>query len=347
MATKPYLIFSLHDTRYAIAAELVTEIFLLPELIPIAESPPDILGLLDFHSVYIPVMHLDLRFGHQFDQCYLNDSVIVVKSAGLEVGVIVHQVETVINIDDRYIQGDLDYGRERKINQAFLKGVINLDDEMILLLDANNLIRHPTSLETITEVETTSPKLQESAQDFYKSYFPTASDNAKEILSSRAANLKIATDNQEPVDLISIAIVKLNGDYFGFDLGIVQEFTKIGRVTTIPCCPNHVIGNMNLRGEILTLIDIRQPLNLTIKTSQSLSKAIVIEVNSISAGIAVEEVIDVVDLRPEELKPVPVAIGTDIAKYLTGIVDYLDRSLNIIDLPKLVAQGSLTVELAA
>ena len=347
MATKPYLIFSLHDTRYAIAAELVTEIFLLPELIPVAEAPPDILGLLDFHSLYIPVMHLDLRFGHQFDQCHLSDSVIVVESAGLQIGVIVHQVETVINIDDRYIQGDLDYGRERKINQAFLKGVINLDDEMILLLDANNLIRHPTTLETLTNFEEPALELQASGRNFYESYFPKASDSIKKILSSRAANLKIATDDQESVDLTPIAIVRLNGDYFGIDLEIVREFAKIGRVTAIPCCPNHIIGNMNLRGEILTLIDIRQPLNLTIKKNQPATKAIVIEVNNITAGIAVEEVIDVVDLRPEELKPVPVATDTNIAKYLIGIVDYLDRSLNIIDLPKLVAQGSLTVELAA
>ena len=39
MGIKPYLIFSLHDTRYAIAAKDVTEIFLLPELTPVAEAP--------------------------------------------------------------------------------------------------------------------------------------------------------------------------------------------------------------------------------------------------------------------------------------------------------------------
>ena len=48
MATKPYLIFSLHDTRYAIAAEQVAEIFLLPELTPVANAPFDIVGLFKF-----------------------------------------------------------------------------------------------------------------------------------------------------------------------------------------------------------------------------------------------------------------------------------------------------------
>ena len=347
MATKPYLIFNLHHRRYAIAAELVTEIFLLPELIPVAEAPPDIIGLLDFHSLYIPVMHLDLRFGHQFDQCHLTDSVIVVESPELRVGVIVHQVETVINIDDRYIQGDLDYGREQGIKRAFIQGVINLDDEMIILLNANNLVRHPTALDTLANAEDFHEELEPSSQDFYAAYFPTASDNTKEILANRAANLKIATDQEESADLISIAIVKLNGDYFGLDLSIVREFTKIGRITTIPCCPKYIIGNMNLRGEILTLIDIRQPLNLSIKNIPAAAKAIVIEVDQIKAGIVVEEVIDVIDFSPEELKPIPVATDINTATYLKGMIDHANLSLNIIDLAKLIAQGSMTVELAA
>jgi purine-binding chemotaxis protein CheW len=77
MGIKPYLIFNLHHRRYAIAAESVTEIFLLPELTPVAEAPTDIVGLLNLHANFVPVMHLDLRFGHKFDRCNLTDSVIV------------------------------------------------------------------------------------------------------------------------------------------------------------------------------------------------------------------------------------------------------------------------------
>jgi len=152
MATKPYLIFSLHNTRYAIAAESVTEIFLLPELTPIAESPTDIVGLLNLHSVFVPVMHLDLRFGHKFDQCNLTDSVIVLESQGLEVGVVVHQVETVNEIDDQYIQADLTYGRDRNINQAFIKGLINLDDEVIILLDGERKKERKKSYQRLTSI---------------------------------------------------------------------------------------------------------------------------------------------------------------------------------------------------
>ena len=344
MATKPYLIFSLHQTRYAIAAELVAEIFLLPELIPVAEAPPDIIGLLNFHGSYIPVMHLDLRFGHRFERCHLSDSVIVVESAGLQIGAIVHQVETVIEIDDRYIQGDLDYGRQN-IARAFVRGIINLDNEMIILLNTDNLVRHPHVLESLTDEGDSISELPELGSNFYQSYFPTASDSARRILANRAANIRIATDDDESGDLFSVAIVRLNDNYFGLDLDIVREFSKIGRITTIPCCPKHIIGNMNLRGEILTLIDICQPLNLVAKNQIEATKAIVVEVNGIVAGIVVEEVVDIVDLRLEDLKPVPVATDANTATYLKGMVDLFDHPLNIIDLPKLIAKGAMKVEL--
>jgi purine-binding chemotaxis protein CheW len=74
---------------------------------------------------------------------------------------------------------------------------------------------------------------------------------------------------------------------------------------------------------------------------------VVIEVDDLTAGIVVDEVFDVVDFRPEELKPVPVAMNSDATSYLKGVADYQNEALNVIDLPKLLAFGAMTVELAA
>jgi purine-binding chemotaxis protein CheW len=347
MGMKSYLIFSLHNLRYAIAAESVTEIFLLPELTPVAEAPPDIVGLLNLHSVYVPVMHLDLRFGHKFDRCQVTDSVIVVESQGLQVGMIVHQVETVNEIDDRYLQTDLSYGR-RHIHQAFVQSVINLDDEMITLLNIDNLVRHPEAVENLVSAEAeANSERQMLPGNFYQQYFTNASSSIKAILHQRAINLKEVIDKTSATKLVSLAVVSIGDRYFALDLGIVREFTPIGRITTIPCCPEHIVGNMNLRGEILTLVNICQPLNLTMTQKNLARKAVVIEVDDLTAGIIVDEVFDVVDFSPEELKPVPVAMNSDATSYLKGVADYQNQTLNVIDLPKLLAAGAMTVELTA
>jgi purine-binding chemotaxis protein CheW len=343
MGIKPYLIFSLHEARYAIAAELVTEIFLLPELTPVAEAPSDIVGLLNLHAAYVPVMHLDLRFGHKFDCCHLTDSVIVVESQGLQIGLIVHRVETVSEIDDRYIQEDLSYGRPN-IHQAFVQSVINLDDEMITLLNIDNLVRHPEALADLLNSEEQPEELKPG--NFYIQYFTDANSKTKEILRQRAIDLKEVNDSTAATQLVSLAVVKISDRYFAFDLALVREFINLGRITTIPCCPEHIIGNINLRGEILTLVDICQPLNLATTKKNQATKAVVIEVKDLTVGIVVEEVLDVVDFLPEELKPIPVAMNNQAISFLKGVADYRNQLVNVIDLPKLLAAGAMTVELA-
>jgi purine-binding chemotaxis protein CheW len=342
MGIKPYLIFSLHDARYAIAAESVVEIFLLPELIPVAEAPPDIVGLLNLHSTYVPVMHLDLRFGHKFDHCHLTDSVIVVESQGLQIGLIVHQVETVSEIDDRYIQEDLSYGRPN-IHQVFVQSVISLDDEMITLLNIDNLVRHPEALANLLTPEEQPENLVSG--NFYTQYFTDANAKTKSILRQRAINLKEVTDHEVTTQLVSLAVVRISDRYFAFDLALVREFINLGRITTIPCCPEHIIGNMNLRGEILTLVDICQPLNLARTERNQAPKAVVIEVKDLTVGIVVEEVLDVVDFPPEELKPVPVAMNSQAVSLLKAVANYRNQLINVIDLPKLLTEGAMTVEL--
>ncbi len=348
MKSKPYLIFSLHGLPYAIAAERVREIFLLPELTPINEAPIDIIGLLDFHGRVIPVMHLDLRFGQDFQSCNLSDNVIVVESQGLTVGVIVNEVREVNEIESQYIQGDLTYGRELNINAALIASIIKLEDETIPLLNVDNLIRHPSAVEILSgeanQAETKN--ISKSASSFYDLYCPQASNNDKAIFRQRAANLRVSDSDEELTDLLSVAVVSLGGEYFGLNLDIVREFINIDRITEIPCCPQHIIGNINLRGEILTLVDIRPVLNLQHSQTKT-TKAVAIDVDEIVAGITVDEVSDVIYFHPQDLKPVPVGINANTAQYLQGTAAYLDKPLNVIDISKMLERGVLTVDRVA
>ena len=345
MGSRSYLIFSLHGLSYAIAAEQVKEIFLLPELTTIVNAPPDIIGLLDLHGQIIPLMHLDLRFGHRFTGCNLSDSVIVLGSQGLEIGVIVHQVDTVINIEDKFIQKDVDYGRDREIDRVFVNGVATIDNEKIVVLDVDKLLRHQKQLTVLVTSE--SPDFAtKTSNSFYELYCSETTSQDQEIFRQRADNLRESMANEEQQELIAIAVFSLGGEYFGLNLDIVREFIKIGKITHIPCCPPHIIGNMNLRGEILTLVELRQILNINDHQMQNHAKAVVFEVDDIVAGIAVDEVCDAIDLPPENLKPLPVALAKN-SIYLKATATYLGQTLHLIDLPKILDQGMLTVDMAA
>lgn len=132
-------------------------------------------------------------------------------------------------------------------------------------------------------------------------------------------------------------------EFFGLDLHLVREFTSIRNVTPIPCCATHIIGNMNLRGEIVTLVDIRNALNMAIASKTNNSKAIVVHVDDVVAGIPVDQVFDVMYLRSSDVKPVPAALHSGGNEYLRGTAPYAEKMLSILDLSKIIDKGGFTV----
>ena len=144
-------------------------------------------------------------------------------------------------------------------------------------------------------------------------------------------------------------MVGLNGEYFGIDLAIVREFSALRIVTPVPCCPEHVVGQMNLRGDILTLMDIRAALNMPFAnvrngtSSDPTGKVVVVQTNALKVGVLVDDVFDVMNLQPSEIHAVPSAVQSLSEEYLKGTAPCGEKMLSILDLPKILTQGALIV----
>lgn len=362
METKSYLTFHLRNIWYGIDVSTVKEIFLLPELIPLADAPIDIMGVLNFRGRIIPVMHLDLRLGNPIQECKISDSVIVIEWEKLQIAIVVDEVHQVENIDAKLVEKEISYGRVRNINPAFIAGVAQVDNDAIVLLNTEALIREPDAVETLFQetnqedvidaVETgqkvtlsTSSIAARLISNFYDVYCPNATIQERAIFRQRADNLKQSDfeDELESLEQIPVAVIGLGGEYFGIDLDTVREFINIRDFTQIPCCPNHIIGNMNLRGEVVTLVDIRGTLNLSTTSVKVGSKAVVIGVDDIVAGLPVDDVFDVMYLSSSDLNPVPIAIDSSNNNYLRGTALYCEKTMSVLDLSKLLNKSGLVV----
>lgn len=356
---KPYLIFSLHDLHYGVDALLVQEIFQLPKLLSVAEAPDDIVGMLNLRGKIVPVMHLNLRLGLPMQECQLSDSVIVLNCEGLQVGIIVNTVYEVKDIDLQAIEYDVDYGRVKQINSRFVAGLAKTDVDTIVLVNHENLLRDTDAVEALVDeniyeltkqnlelqfLEPTETRQKSSiVTNFYEICCPNATPKEKTIYRERAENLKQSSESSQLTGLLPLAVIGLNNEYFGLDLELVQEFTRIRNFTPIPCCPPHVVGNMNLRGDILTLVDIRSALNMPLAPTKNGTKALVISMDDLVAGFPVDEVFDVMYLHPSEITSLPVAVPIGNNDYLRGTAPYSEKMLTIIDMPKLLKSNLLTV----
>jgi len=175
-------------------------------------------------------------------------------------------------------------------------------------------------------------------------FFPHATTDEREVLLKRAHSLRNRTEEVSFSGLLPYAVVGLQGEFFALGLEVIHEFTDVDNVTPIPCCPPHIVGNLNLRGEILTLVDISGILNLPLERSEQSHKAIVARSEELVAGITVDEVFDVIYLRPADISPIPAAVHALNDEYIRGIAPYQNKQMSILDLPKLLTSSELVVD---
>ncbi|BAU63746.1 chemotaxis protein CheW [Stanieria sp. NIES-3757] len=348
MDTKPYLLFSLNNSHYGIDTTIIREIFYLPELVSLAETPKDVVGILNLRSNIVPVMHLALRLGLPLEECDIDDYVIILEWQELLIGIIVNQVQEVKEIEEQAITNKIDYGRVNNIQLYFITGIAQVEQQEIILLNHENLVRYPEEVqdsiaagEEVIHLDSKTTLSQLNSGNFYNLCLPNATAEIKNILRKRASNLRHSLIDFNQTKLSSIAVISLNQEYFGISLDLIREFTELFYYTPIPCCPNHIVGNMNLRGEIITLIDIGQFLNLRNSSATTHKKVAVVKLKDFVTGIVIDEVVDVTYLREQEIQKASEDKINN--QYLQGTILYQQKVIGIINLKKLIEQPELIV----
>jgi purine-binding chemotaxis protein CheW len=347
MNNQSYLTFSLHNLIFGLEISLVKEILPLPELLIIPETPGDIIGVLSIRDRLIPVMHLDRRLGKPIQECRSSDQIIVMQWNDIKMGVIVNEVLNVVELDFRSLKPEPDYGRENYINTAFISYVATNDQQSIIILNSEALIRQPDAIieclnsAEISDLTTRNEQQNNLISDFFDLYCPNATVKERAIFRQRARELQQTLKTEQTQGTMALAVFSLGEEYFGCDLTLVREFIDIDRITPIPCCPNHIVGNINLRGEIITLVDIRSTLNFA-KTDKPAEQAIVVQINDINAGIIVDEIFDVVSIDSQQLTSNLTGVAAEIKPFFQGMTMYEKQEekhiLSALDLAKIFTE---------
>ncbi len=335
MESQNYLIFSLANTYYGIPTSVIQELFFLPELVPLAEAPLYIIGMVDLRGMLIPVMNLSQRLGLDPSPPQVTDSVVVLSLAGQRLGILVNYLDEVRPIVPEQIQPGI-WGTQlpTDLPSSCRSGIAKIDDTVVTLLKPESLLWSSP----INSSADTSGGLQLKTWDSYFSL------QERQILHDRAKNLRQFSQLEETSARQAIAVFGLRGEYFGIPLDMVSEFANVHKITPIPCCPSHILGNMNLRGEILTLVDIGDSIHLPKKDSPSPQKAVIVRLKDIVVGIAVDQILDIVYIQLTDIKSISNTIRAAASDYLQGVVSYENGMMSLINLPKLFLLDGFVVD---
>ncbi|MCK9381781.1 MAG: chemotaxis protein CheW [Sulfuritalea sp.] len=326
MDSRPLLIFDLDDARFAVDAMQVCESVWLPELTPVEEAPPWVVGLFGLRGRIIPVADLRLRFGHPPQRYSPSDQVVVLEIGDQPLGLIVSEVIGIIELPAAAIQPPPQFDAATAGPAHLVAGEARVGESLVTVLDVAQLTHLP-------EMSALAAALQQPMPAGH--FCPEATPAERALFHARAMALRQAVAEDEGACL-GLAVVELGGEYFGVELAAVQEFCDIAQLSPIPCCPPHILGAMNLRGDLLTLIDPRAALNLPMASRGG--KAVVARLGEQAVGIAVDAVHDVVYLRQDELQPPAAALRERCGAEITGTAAYAGRTMTVLDLPALLAR---------
>ena len=221
MDSIPILIFDLDGARFGVDATRVLESIWLPELTPVEEAPPWIVGVFSLRGRIVPVADLHLRFGHPARPYSPSDRVVVLDTARVPLGVIVNDVIEVIDLARTAIQPPPQFDGAAHGAAHLVAGEARVGDDLVSVLDVAHLTYLPEGPALADAAQLAERQLPLIGADFCSE----ASDEARAMFRARAMALREAAIEEEG-DLLGLAVIKLGGEYFGVELAAVQRILQ-------------------------------------------------------------------------------------------------------------------------
>ena len=326
-----YLVsFHLGDEHYALSISDVSEVVRIGEIVEMPQSPAYIPGYMALHSSLIPVVDLRLRFGATAEKAatlsspnrdgWLDDEidprrVIVLSSADITFGLLADRVSRVLRVPEKNIMaapGMLDSSREQYIQEiARLDG----DRRLLLLLTPSRLF----SGEERKAVQT-----------------PAEESEGIPGTTGSTAEAESGTERQ-------VVCFGIEDEEYGVDIDQVREISYFGSVTVVPNAPAYVCGIVNLRGDVLPVIDLRLLFGHERRNAEEQKCVIVLEHDGTRTGLLVDEVSEVVSIPEHVIEPAPVSLSSGtMGDFADGIavLDTGERTITLLDIGRVLLHAS-------
>jgi purine-binding chemotaxis protein CheW len=146
----------------------------------------------------------------------------------------------------------------------------------------------------------------------------------------------VETTTEKAAGTKLLATFVLRGALCAFDAARVQEVIRMGPVTPVRHAPEEVAGVINLRGRIVTLLDLGQILGFVKVEPDRNSRIFIIEDRGEFIGLLVDRAADVVEVDPNEEEPVPANLAPAQSRYFRGVQRSEGRVIALLDLAELL-----------
>lgn len=137
-------------------------------------------------------------------------------------------------------------------------------------------------------------------------------------------------------NLIELSTFLVGDALCGMDILKIQEINKLIDMTTVPQAPSYVLGILNLRGQIITSIDLSKKLGLGETKLTQDPRNIIVNSKGEHIGLLVKKISDVVQADTTKFEPPPSNMGGIQGEFFTGVYKTEDKLIGILDVEKVL-----------
>ncbi len=135
---------------------------------------------------------------------------------------------------------------------------------------------------------------------------------------------------------LQVVVFKLGVEEYAVDILNVQEINKVLTITRVPRTEQYIEGVMNLRGNIIPIINLYTRFSLQPLGNEEDSRIIVFQIDELKIGVIVDEVVEVVHVNPQDIEEADKLYDSANKDHILGVIKNNDRLLILLDLNKIM-----------
>ena len=135
-----------------------------------------------------------------------------------------------------------------------------------------------------------------------------------------------------------LVVFDLASEAYGVDIGAVREIIRMQEITKVPRSPEFVEGIINLRGNVIPVIDLRKRFSLIGAERDKENRILVVDIGGKDIGVIVDAVTEVLRIASDSVEPPSAVITTFDSTYLLGIAKLEDRLIILLDLQSVLSE---------
>jgi len=155
-----------------------------------------------------------------------------------------------------------------------------------------------------------------------------------EELKKRKDREQIVNVEEQQVKLVFFTLLN---DYYAFYGGDIKEILPLTKIFYVPGAPDYILGIINVRGDIESVININKFLGLPDFKITPKNRIAMAEKDGLRSGILVESIEDVLDVPHSSIKAPLSTLDKTIKEFVSGEIDYKNKNVTILDISRIFA----------